>query len=220
MEKQLYTSSPPSLNSWSLTNLNNMCNWTAIVCNHNTKTVSEIHHANFNITTALTQFNFNNFPISPISTSMATKFLRAYSPIPSAIGNLTKLTTLDLGNNTLEREVPAEMGKLTELQFLSLYNNYLNGTIPYQLDNLKKVQYLLLGDNYLDTPDWSKFSGFPVLTFLDLSLNFLDSEVPEFLSECRNLTNLDLSENHLTGQIPILVVTNLVKLESLNLTNN
>ncbi|XP_062025276.1 MDIS1-interacting receptor like kinase 2-like [Rosa rugosa] len=216
--KNSFTSSPPSLNSWSLTNLNNLCNWTAIVCNRNTKTVSEIHLANFNITAALTQFNFDKFLNITHFNLNGNNFS---GPIPSAIGNLTKLTTLDLGNNNLEREVPAEMGKLTELQFLSLYSNNINGTIPFQLDNLKKVQYLLLGSNYLEPADWSKFSGFPVLTFLDLSLNRLDSKFPEFISECRNLTFLDLSENLLmTGQIPEVVFTNLVKLEYLNLTNN
>ncbi|KAL5561994.1 hypothetical protein UlMin_031741 [Ulmus minor] len=60
----------------------------------------------------------------------------------------------------------------------------------------------------------------PLLSYLDLNLNQISSEFPEFIPKCRNLTFLDLSQNNFTGQIPELVFTNLVKLESLNLTNN
>ncbi|KAL6214490.1 hypothetical protein ACLB2K_013924 [Fragaria x ananassa] len=215
--KNSFTSSPPSLNSWSFTNLNNLCNWTAIVCKRNTKIVSEIHLANFNLTGALTQFNFDKFLNLSHFNLNGNNFTGV---IPSAIGNLTSLTTLDLGNNFFAQEVPVEMGKLTQVEYFSLYNNSFSGAIPYQLDNLKKVQYLLLGHNNLDNPDWSKFSGFPLLTYLDLYHNNLDSEFPEFISECRNLTFLDLAENLLSGQVPKLVVTNLVKLEYLNLTLN
>ncbi|PRQ61000.1 putative non-specific serine/threonine protein kinase [Rosa chinensis] len=134
----------PFLNSWSLTNINNLYNWTAIVCYPNTKAVSEIDLSNFHITATLTQFNFNKFLDLFLFNLNGNSFTGS---IPSSIGNLGKLTVLDLGNNLFGQEVPAEMGKLTELQFLSLYNNNLNGTIPYQLDSLKKVQYLLLGRN-------------------------------------------------------------------------
>ncbi|BFG42896.1 hypothetical protein CerSpe_291700 [Prunus speciosa] len=214
---------PSSLPSWSLTNLNNLCNWTAIVCDQSSKQVSQIDLSNFDISATLTHFNFTPF-LNLTQFNLNGNIFTGF--VPSAIGNLSKLTTLDLGHNLFSGEIPVEIGKLTELQYLSFYNNDLNGAIPYQLSNLQKVQFLILGrfgrnNYYLETPDWSKFSGMPSLTYLDFHGIFLVySEFPEFISKCWNLTFLDLSGNYFTGQIPQQVFTNLGKLEYLNLTNN
>ncbi|KAL6269754.1 hypothetical protein ACE6H2_026665 [Prunus campanulata] len=215
--KNNFVSSPPSLNSWSLTNLNNLCNWTAIACDHNTKTISQVDLSNFNITATLTHFHFTPFLNLTQFNLNGNNFT---GPIPSAIGNLSKLTTLDLGNNLFNQEIPAQIGMLTELQYFSFFNNNLTGLIPYQLSSLQKVQFFILGANYLETPDWSEFLGMPSLTYLDLSGNHFSLEFPKFISECRNLTFLDLSGNFFTGQIPEHVFTNLGKLEYLNLTIN
>ncbi|XP_021831982.1 MDIS1-interacting receptor like kinase 2-like [Prunus avium] len=205
-----FSYAPSSLPSWSLTNLNNLCNWTAIVCDQSSKQVSQIDLSYFDISATLTHFNFTPF-LNLTQFNLNGNNFRG--PIPSAIGNLSKLTTLDLGDNYFEQEISVEIGKLTELN--------LSGTIPYQLSNLQKVQFLILGANYLlENPDWSKFSGMPSLTYLDLSLMSLSSEFPEFISKCLNLTFLDLSRNLFIGQIPEQVFTNLSKLEYLNLTNN
>ncbi|KAM2511544.1 hypothetical protein PS1_035915 [Malus domestica] len=210
-----YSVSP--LDSWSLAYLNNLCNWTAIVCDRNTKTVSKIDLSNLKILATLTDFNFTPFLNLTHFNLNQNGFMGL---IPSAIGNLTRLTILDLGNNLFEQEIPAEIGLLTELEYLSFYNNNLNGTIPYQLSNLQKVQFLLLGENHLKTSNWSKFSGMHSLTHLDLNRNAIHSEFPKFIFECQNLTFLDLSRNQLTGQVPDLVFTKLGKLEYLNLTHN
>ncbi|CAL9023428.1 unnamed protein product [Prunus brigantina] len=212
--KNTFASAPPSLPSWSLTNLNNLCNWYAIVCDKNSKQVSQIDLSNLNISATLTHFNFTPFLNLAQFNLYGNNFT---GPVPSAIGNLSKLTTLDLGNNFFDYQIPVEIGKLTELKYLSF-----SGTIPYQLSNLQKVQFLILGGiSISETPDWSKFSGMPSLTYLDFYLSSLsDSEFPEFISKCLNLTFLDLSGNYFIGQIPQQVFTNLGKLEYLNLTNN
>ncbi|CAN6545286.1 unnamed protein product [Malus baccata var. baccata] len=206
-----------SLDSWSLPNLNNLCNWTAIVCHSNTKTVSKIDLSNLEIVATLTDFDFTPFLNL---THFNLNRNRFEGPIPSDIGNLSGLTILDLGNNLFEQEIPAEIGLLTELEYLSFYNNSLNGAIPYQLSNLQKVQFLLLGKNHLMSSSWSEFSVMHSLTYLDLNQNFIHLEFPEFIFECQNLTFLDLSQNQLTGQIPELGFTKLGKLEYLNLTYN
>jgi Leucine-rich repeat (LRR) protein len=191
---------PPPLTSWSLSNLNNLCNWTSIVCD-STGTVSEINlsgGAEFNGTQAklngtLAQFNF-------------TPFLQ--------------LTSFDLSHNNLSGPIPSEIGQLTELQYVSLLDNYLDGKIPYQINNLQKVWYLDLGSNLLLSPDWSKFSAKPLLTHLAFNYNLLASEFPGFILDCQNLTFLDLSQNMFNGTIPESLFTNLGKLEYLNLTDN
>ncbi|XP_042973807.1 MDIS1-interacting receptor like kinase 2-like isoform X2 [Carya illinoinensis] len=183
---------PPPFTSWSLTNLNNLCNWTSIVCD-SSETVSEINLSSTNLNGTLLQFNFTPF---------------------------INLTRFDLSNNNLSGSIPPEIGRLTELRYLSFFSNYLKGTVPYQLNNLQKVWYLDLGFNYLVDPDWSRFSAMPLLTHLSFSFNELHSGFPGYIIDCQNLTFLDLYQNKFNGSIPEMVFSNLGKLEYLNLTDN
>ncbi|QCD97769.1 LRR receptor-like serine/threonine-protein kinase FLS2 [Vigna unguiculata] len=210
---------PPSLNSWSLTNLSNLCIWDAIVCDNTNTTVSQINLSAANITGTLSALDFASLPNLTQLNLNTNKF---EGSIPSAIGNLSKLTLLDLGNNLFEDTLPNELGQLRELQYLSLYNNNLNGTIPYQLMNLPKVWYMDLGSNYFITPPhWSQYSCMPSLTRLALHLNpSLTGQFPSFILDCHNLTYLDISQNGWHGSIPESLYSNLGKLEYLNLTNS
>ncbi|KAM1897279.1 hypothetical protein ACFX13_032597 [Malus domestica] len=93
--KDDWYSSPSLLNSWSLTNLNSLCNWTAISCSKTT-TVSKIDLSDMQITGTLSLFDFPLFPNLTHFNLSANNFR---GRIPHAIGNLSKLTSLDLGNN-------------------------------------------------------------------------------------------------------------------------
>ncbi|KAJ7972603.1 putative Receptor protein kinase [Quillaja saponaria] len=209
-----------SLSSWSVTNLNNLCKWSAIVCDKTNQTVLEIYLSDANLNGTLTQFDFASFPNLTLF-NLNSNILSG--PIPSAIGNLSRLTFLDLGNNDFEDIIPSELGQLEELQSLNLLSNNLSGSIPYQLTHLQNLRYLNLGNNYLyflSASKWFKYSGMVALTHLDLTENELKSEIPSFILDCKNLTFLDLSQNHMSGQIPEPFFTNLGKLEYINLTNS
>ncbi|CAA6667510.1 unnamed protein product [Spirodela intermedia] len=54
-------------------------------------------------------------------------------PIPTSIGNLTALVTLDLSNNNLTGPVPDILGELQSLQLLNLSRNEAIGAIPQNL---------------------------------------------------------------------------------------
>ncbi|KAM3355998.1 MDIS1-interacting receptor like kinase 2 [Capsicum galapagoense] len=204
------------LDSWSISNQRNLCNWTSIVCNAG-GTISEINLSNAGLSGSLDQLDFTSFP-SLTSFNLNTNNFSG--SIPSSIGNVSMLTFLDLSNNILEGVIPEEIGKLTRLEYLSMINNTINGVIPYQISNLQKVWYLDLGSNYLETPDWSKMKNMPMLAHLSFGYNELTLEFPAFVLRCHNLTYLDLSINHFNGSIPETVFTNLDKLERLNLSSN
>ncbi|KAB2636398.1 leucine-rich repeat receptor-like protein kinase [Pyrus ussuriensis x Pyrus communis] len=176
---------PPSpLNSWSLTNLNTLCNWTAIVCTK-TRTVSEINLSGMKMYGTLALFDFSLFPDLTYF-DLNGNYFRGH--IPSAIGNLSRLTTLDLGNKFYEEPhnqftgpIPDSIGLISGLQHIDLSWNLLEGKIPPSIGQLRELQYL------------------------DLSLNSLNSSVPSELGLCTNLSHLSLSSNKLNGKLPLFL---------------
>ncbi|PPD85036.1 hypothetical protein GOBAR_DD18025 [Gossypium barbadense] len=209
--------SPPSLDSWSFSNLNNLCNWTFITCDGATRAVSQIDPSYGNLSGSIAHFNFTSFANLTLFNLNSNNI---DGSIPVAIGTLSKLVVLDLSNNSFQRNMRGEIGNLTELQYLSLFNNSLNGTIPFQVSNLQKLRYLDIGFNYFVDPDSFNFSGMPLLIHLGLANNELELEFPQFILNCHNLTFLDLSVNRLSGSIPESLYTNLSHLKYLSLCGN
>ncbi|XP_059431535.1 MDIS1-interacting receptor like kinase 2-like [Corylus avellana] len=175
---------PPPLTSWSLSNLNNLCNWTSIVCD-STGTVSEINlssGAEFNGTQAkligtLAHFNF-------------TPFLN--------------LTRFDLSHNHLCGPITSEIGRLTELclTVLDLSQNKFNGTVPESLfTNLGKLELLYLFDNLFRGPLSPNISHLSKLKYLRLGVNQFSGLIPEDIGAILNLRIIGMFNNSLEGRI-------------------
>lgn len=65
--------------------------------------------------------------------------------IPKSLGNLTQLHSLYLHCNSLSRPpVPSELGKLVNMQSLDLSINKLTGSIPVSLTNLTDIKVISL----------------------------------------------------------------------------
>ena len=99
--------------------------------------------------------------------------------IPTQLGNLTALETLDLGNSELTGAIPTQLGSLTKLTRLDLSDNRLTGSIPTQMGSLA------------------------ALTRLDLSANRLSGALPVELDDLDSpLGRLRLAGNAFTGCVP------------------
>jgi hypothetical protein len=103
--------------------------------------------------------SFENQLTGPIPTEIGnlTKLNYLYinsnqlsGPIPTEIGNLTNLTELYLFDNQLSGPIPPEIGNLTKLNDLWLYNNQLSGSIPPEIGNLTNLHHLYLNNNQLN----------------------------------------------------------------------
>ena len=67
--------------------------------------------------------------------------------IPTQLGNLTALETLDLGGSELTGSVPTQLGSLARLRTLDLSNNKLTGELPIELDDLDSLGRARLAGN-------------------------------------------------------------------------
>lgn len=65
-------------------------------------------------------------------------------PVPPEIANLTDLRVLDLHHNPLTGPVPDWLGDLPDLTWLSLWGTELNGPLPASLGNLRHLEGLFL----------------------------------------------------------------------------
>ncbi|ONH93181.1 hypothetical protein PRUPE_8G217700 [Prunus persica] len=214
--KNTFAPAPPSLSSWSLTNPNNLCNWTAIVCDQSSEQVSQIDLSNFDISATLTYFNFTPF-LKLTQFNLSGNYFTG--PIPSELGFCTNLTYLDLSSNSLEGPIPSPIGQLRKLQYLDLSYNSLNSSIPSELGFCTNLTHLALASNFLQGKIPPSIGQLRELQYLYLHMNSLDSSIPSELGLCTSLTYLDLTSNHLEGKIPPSI-GQLRYIQHLDLSNN
>ncbi|TYI62455.1 hypothetical protein E1A91_D10G245300v1 [Gossypium mustelinum] len=112
------------------------------------------------------------------------------------IGNLVKLTQLDLGGNLLTGKIPSSIGKLQNLVTFNLSMNHLSGPIPSSIGNLSQ------------------------LSLLDLNGNNFEGRVPLTLKNCKDMSKLYLSGNELHGDLSNQLIGSFEKLITLNLSHN
>ncbi|OWM81843.1 protein TOO MANY MOUTHS [Punica granatum] len=139
-------------------------------------------------------------------------------PIPAFLGQLgSSLQTLVLRENGHFGPIPSELGNLTRLRVLDLHKNNLNGSIPISLNRIAGLRSLDLSGNRLDgsIPGFT----FPLLTVIDLNQNLLAGPIPDEVGSCRSLIKLDFSRNRLTGVIPDSI-GNLTDLILMDLSHN
>jgi len=112
--------------------------------------------------------------------------------IPASIGNLSKVTQLNLTGNKITGSIPSTIGNMTSLQYVYLGNNQITGSIPSSLQNLKSLLVLNLGYNQLSGTIPSQLNYLTNLTYLGLGVNKLTGDIPD-LSGLTNLNSLGLS---------------------------
>ena len=139
--------------------------------------------------------------------------------LPSEIGNLTMLTSLDLLSNNIEGKIPEEIGQLSNLWKIDLGFNRLTEEIPVQLGNLKHLQFISLQSNKISGNIPSGLSQIRCLEYMDLSNNELAGSIPPELGNLKYLGYLYLSTNQLSQSIP-LEISGLDRVRTLQLDGN
>ncbi|GLU06081.1 hypothetical protein SLE2022_231440 [Rubroshorea leprosula] len=134
---------------------------------------------------------------------------RLTGSLPEEIGNLTKLTILNLIGCDFTGAIPDTIGNLQQLTMLSLNSNRFRGQIPPSIGNLLKLYWLDLADNQLEGPipvsDGTTL-GLDKLVHtkhFHLGKNKLSGEIPEqIFSPNMTLVHVLFDSNKLSGPIP------------------
>jgi len=108
------------------------------------------------------------------------------------------LKSINLSRNSL-RQVPSEIGLLQNLYSLDLSSNLLIGSIPSEIGGLDEMPDGCINYSYRDgcgsETCWQ-------IQAIDLHNNSLAGTIPSELGKLTGLTSLDLSDNQLTGTLP------------------
>ncbi|KAK7861032.1 receptor-like protein cf-9 like protein [Quercus suber] len=115
--------------------------------------------------------------------------------LPDSIGNLKRLSKIDLSTCNFNGSIPNSMANLTQLIYLDMSYNKFNGQIP-------------------------SFSMAKNLTEINLSFNDLGGGINSTRwEELINLVNLDLGYNSIEGSIPMSLFSH-PSIQKLQLSNN
>ncbi|XP_011039499.1 PREDICTED: probable LRR receptor-like serine/threonine-protein kinase At1g53440 isoform X2 [Populus euphratica] len=123
-------------------------------------------------------------------------------PIPPTLGKLKALEMLSLSNNMLSGQIPKELGTLLNLTSLRLEDNQLSGYLPPELGKLSKLEELYLNSNNLSGGLPGSFANLRSLVLFRVAGNKLSGKIPLFIAKWTNLTDLYLMGNDFEGELP------------------
>lgn len=132
------------------------------------------------------------------------------------VSGLTKLITLDVGENDFHGPIPASLASLPDLRNLILRVNSFSGRLPPSIAAVKSLQTLDLARNSISGP-LPDLSPLAALTRLDLSYNKLTGPLPRLPP---NLNELALKANSLSGSLTRSSLAGLTHLMVLELSEN
>jgi len=131
-------------------------------------------------------------------------------PIPSSVGRLDRLTTLDLSQNRFTGTIPPEIGDISGLDVLFLgMNNFTRATAPEWIRNLTSLSELSLKGSSLAGRIPAFLGDMTRLRLLDLGENELTGGIPPELDNLDELVVLILNSNDLTGELGLGMLSKL-----------
>lgn len=192
----------PKLESWKVLGgkSDGCCSWDGVECDDDTGLVisldlnSSFLHGSINSNSSL-------FTLVHLRSLNLADYHFNFSEIPSRIGYLSRLKSLNLSNSGFSGQIPSEISTLSKLIILDLSGK--SYSFSESLLKLKKPSLKNLVQNLTN------------LKVLDLSAVNISSSVPSVLSNISSLTTLHLESCSLYSEFP-MDIFRFPKLQSLN----
>ncbi|CAI9294930.1 unnamed protein product [Lactuca saligna] len=167
--------------------------------------------------------NDHEYPLV-VALDLSERFLCGHISSSSKLFSLVHLQSLNLAMNDFdESEIPSEIGRLKQLRSLNLSDSGFSGQIPNEISQLVQLFSLDLSRNplKLESPSGLKklLQNLTGLKELDLSGVDISSFVPHFLSNFSSLTSIRLSDCSLWNEFPATIL-GLPKLKILDVASN
>ncbi|XP_076956972.1 uncharacterized protein LOC143632298 [Bidens hawaiensis] len=172
--------------------LSNLCNITTL----------DLHSNNFfgNVSELLEGFCECESPKLEV---LDLSFNQLTGAIPESIGQLSKLYSLQLQNNSLTGILPSNY---STTNILDLSNNRISGSLEQFLcsgiQEPQPLEFLNLANNKMSgviSDCWKNFGG---LIILNLEKNRFSGIIPSSLGNISSLRSLEMDENRLYGNLP------------------
>lgn len=125
-----------------------------------------------------------------------------FGPIPTEVGQLSKLIYLDLGNIGLTGTLPSELGQPTKLDSIYAYDQYLTGALPTQIGLMSSMHTMQMMNNSFTGSLPTEMGVMKAMDRLRLHLNGFSGTLPAEMVDMANLNWFELGYNQLSGQIP------------------
>jgi hypothetical protein len=123
--------------------------------------------------------------------------------LPSELGELTKLQSLDLQDcPLLSGTIPSELGNLAKVKLLDISGCNFNGTIPTELFRLTLLEKLNLNANQITGTLPSEIGNLKSAKEIKISRAFLNGTLPATIGDMPQIENLELYGNYISGSIP------------------
>lgn len=191
----------------------NCCLWDGILCDENTGHMISVDVSNSCLFGSINS-NSTLFSLLYLQRLNLADNNFNFSQIPSAIGQFSDLTYLNLSASYFYGQVPFEISNLIKLTTLVLSLNYnpstqdkflqlKNPNLKTLLQNLTRLEILSLSYVNISSVVPNLLTNFPSLATLKLKDCELYGEFPAKIFNLPNLRLLDLRFNyHLTGYLP------------------
>ncbi|KAI8558071.1 hypothetical protein RHMOL_Rhmol04G0060000 [Rhododendron molle] len=194
------------IESWKLDgNTSDCCSWDGVECDHDSGRVIGLDLSSSFLYGSVNS-NSSLFSLVHLQRLNLAGNDFNYSQVPTGIGNLSRLRSLNLSNSFFSGQIPSEISSLSQLTFLDLSIH----VYPYSTKSHLKLEKPSLRD---------LVQNLTSLKVLDLSGVNLSSTVSSALSNMTSLTSLSLINCLLHGEFP-MAIFHLPNLQMLRLPLN
>jgi len=239
-----YPSACSKLASWTLEGENgDCCVWDGVNCNQETGHVIDLDLSGSCLYGSINS-NSSVFRLLQLQSLNLADNDFNNSQIPLAVGNLSRLTHLDLSYSMFSGQIPESLANLSSLTTLYLEYCQLHGEFPTKIFQLPNLQVLSIRFNQNLTghlPEFHSTSSLKDLTLESTSFSgklptsignlsslhvlyarncYFSGSIPPSLSNHTQLTELVLSNNKLSGMLELDMFLKIKSLSVLMLSSN